>query len=101
VLEALERRDLLLAAASPIPAPKIAGSDPLEMTARLTPTISAWVLSGTPVMALPAGVCDGLPIGVQMVGQPFADATVLAAAHAFQQATDWHLQRPPHLSAAA
>jgi aspartyl-tRNA(Asn)/glutamyl-tRNA(Gln) amidotransferase subunit A len=71
------------------------------MTARLTPTISAWVLTGTPVMALPAGFCDGLPIGVQLVGQPFADATVLAAAHAFQQATDWHLQRPPHLSAAA
>jgi aspartyl-tRNA(Asn)/glutamyl-tRNA(Gln) amidotransferase subunit A len=101
VLEALKGRDLLLAPASPIPAPKIADSDPLEMTARLTPTISAWVLSGTPVIALPAGFSDGLPIGVQLVGKPLADATVLAAAYAFQQATDWHLQRPPHLSAAA
>ncbi|MGN6870779.1 MAG: amidase [Solirubrobacteraceae bacterium] len=101
VLEALEDRDLLLAPASPIPAPKIADSDPLEMTARLTPTISMWVLSGTPVMALPAGFCDGLPIGVQLVGKPLAEATVLAAAHAFQQATDWHLQLPPHVSAAA
>jgi aspartyl-tRNA(Asn)/glutamyl-tRNA(Gln) amidotransferase subunit A len=100
VLEALKGRDLLLAPASPIPAPKIADSDPLEMTARLTPTISPWVLSGTPVMSLPAGFCDGLPVGVQLVGKPLADATVLAAAHAFQQATDWHLQRPPHLSAA-
>jgi aspartyl-tRNA(Asn)/glutamyl-tRNA(Gln) amidotransferase subunit A len=101
VLDTLEGRDLLLAPASPIPAPRIADSEPLEMTARLTPTISAWVLSGTPVMSLPAGFCDGLPIGVQLVGKPLADATVLAAAHAFQQATDWHLQRPPHLSAAA
>jgi aspartyl-tRNA(Asn)/glutamyl-tRNA(Gln) amidotransferase subunit A len=101
VLDALTGRDLLLAPASPIPAPKIADSDPLEMTARLTPTISPWVLSGTPVMSLPAGFCDGLPVGVQLVGRPLADATVLAAAHAFQQATDWHLQRPPHLSAAA
>jgi aspartyl-tRNA(Asn)/glutamyl-tRNA(Gln) amidotransferase subunit A len=101
VLEALEGRDLLLAPACPIPAPKIADSDPLEMTARLTPTISMWVLSGTPVMALPAGVCDGLPIGVQLVGKPFAEATVLAAAHSYQQATDWHLQRPPQVSAAA
>jgi aspartyl-tRNA(Asn)/glutamyl-tRNA(Gln) amidotransferase subunit A len=101
VLEALERRDLLLAPASPIPAPAIADSDPLEMTARLTPTISPWVLCGTPVMALPAGFCDGLPIGVQLVGKPFAEAIVLAAARAFQQATDWHLQRPPHVSAAA
>jgi aspartyl-tRNA(Asn)/glutamyl-tRNA(Gln) amidotransferase subunit A len=71
------------------------------MTARLTPTISMWALSGTPVIALPAGFSEGLPIGVQLVGKPLAEATVLAAAHAFQQATTWHLERPPHLSAAA
>lgn len=101
VLQALAGRDLLMTAACPIPAPKIADSQPLEMTARLTPTISMWVLSGLPVMVLPAGFCDGLPIGVQLVGKPFAEATVLTAAHAYQQATDWHLRRPPHLSAAA
>jgi aspartyl-tRNA(Asn)/glutamyl-tRNA(Gln) amidotransferase subunit A len=100
VLEALEGRDLLLAPACPIPAPKIADSDPLEMTARLTRTISMWVLSRTPVMAVPVGFCDRLPIGMQLIGRPFAEGTVLAAAHAYQQATDWHLQRPPHLSAA-
>jgi aspartyl-tRNA(Asn)/glutamyl-tRNA(Gln) amidotransferase subunit A len=101
VLDALEGHDLLLAPAASIPAPRIADSDPLEMTARLTPTISPWVLSGAPVMALPTGFCDGLPIGAQLVGRPFAEATVLAAAHAYQQATDWHLQQPPHVSAAA
>ncbi len=101
VLEALEGLDLLMMPACPIPAPKIADSEPLMMTARLTPTISMWVLSGMPAMVLPAGFCDGLPIGVQLVGRPFAEATVLAAAHAYQQATDWHLQRPPQRSAAA
>jgi aspartyl-tRNA(Asn)/glutamyl-tRNA(Gln) amidotransferase subunit A len=101
VLDALKGRDVLLAPAASIPAPRIADSDPLEMTARLTPAISPWVLSGMPVLAMPAGFCDRLPIGVQLVGRPFAEATVLSAAHAFQQATDWHLQLPPHVSAAA
>ena len=37
---------------------------------------------------------SGLPIGLQISGAPFADATVLAMAHAYQQATDWHDMRP-------
>jgi aspartyl-tRNA(Asn)/glutamyl-tRNA(Gln) amidotransferase subunit A len=37
---------------------------------------------------------DGLPLGVQILGRPFADAKVLQVGHAFQQATDWHTRRP-------
>jgi aspartyl-tRNA(Asn)/glutamyl-tRNA(Gln) amidotransferase subunit A len=94
VLDALEGRDLLLAPGCGIPAPTIAESDPLEMTARLTQTISMWVLSRTPVIAVPVGFYEGLPVGMQLVGKPFAERTVLAAAHAYQQATDWHLRAP-------
>lgn len=94
VLQALDGHDLLLAPACGLPAPLIAESDPLEMTAVLTRYISLWVLSRTPVMALPSGLHDGLPIGMQLVGKPFAEATLLRAAHAYQQATDWHLRRP-------
>lgn len=95
VLETLAGRDLLLAPACGIPAPRIDESDPLETTAALTPSISPWVLARTPVMALPCGFDDGLPVGMQLIGRPFAEATVLKAAHAYQQVTDWHLR---HLS---
>lgn len=94
VLQALEGRDLLLAPGCGIPAPRIADSDPLEMTARLTQTISMWVLSRTPVIAVPVGFYEGLPVGMQLIAKPFEEATLLAAAHAYQQATDWHLRTP-------
>jgi aspartyl-tRNA(Asn)/glutamyl-tRNA(Gln) amidotransferase subunit A len=95
VLQALDGRDILLAPACGVPAPRIADSDPLEMTAVLTRYISMWVLSRTPVMAVPCGFCEGLPIGMQLIGKPFAEATLLQAADAYQQETDWHLRRPP------
>jgi aspartyl-tRNA(Asn)/glutamyl-tRNA(Gln) amidotransferase subunit A len=50
----------------------------------------------TPALALPCGYSsDGLPLGMQLIGRPGDDARVLQAGHAFQQATDWHLRRPP------
>ena len=38
---------------------------------------------------------DGVPTGFQIVGRAFDEAAILAAGHAFQQATEWHLKRPP------
>ena len=94
VLETLAGRDLLLAPACGIPAPLIDESDPLETTVALTRSISLWVLARMPVMALPCGFVDGLPVGMQLIGRPLAEATVLQAAHAYQQVTDWHLRDP-------
>jgi Asp-tRNA(Asn)/Glu-tRNA(Gln) amidotransferase A subunit family amidase len=38
---------------------------------------------------------DGVPTGFQIVGRAFDEAAILAAGHAYQQQTDWHLRRPP------
>ena len=51
-------------------------------------------LTGGPALALPAGFSGGLPLGMQILGRPFDEATVLRAGHAYQRATDWHLQHP-------
>ncbi len=53
-------------------------------------------LTGLPAISLPCGfTADGLPIGLQLVGAPFDEATVLRAAYAYEQASEWHRRRPP------
>ena len=53
-------------------------------------------LTGLPALAIPCGFSDsGLPISLQLAGPAFAEARVLSAGHAYQQATDWHLRSPP------
>jgi aspartyl-tRNA(Asn)/glutamyl-tRNA(Gln) amidotransferase subunit A len=53
-------------------------------------------LAGVPAVAVPCGFDPaGLPLSVQIVGRPFEDVTVLRAAHAYEQATEWHRRRPP------
>jgi aspartyl-tRNA(Asn)/glutamyl-tRNA(Gln) amidotransferase subunit A len=59
-------------------------------------TVSA-NLSGLPAISIPCGFssCD-LPIGLQLTGRAFDEATLLRAADAYQRGTDWHTRRPPH-----
>ncbi len=53
-------------------------------------------LTGLPAISIPCGFTgDDLPIGLQLVGAIYQDATVLKAAHAFERATEWNLRRPP------
>lgn len=53
-------------------------------------------MTGHPSLTLPGGItADGVPVGFQLVGRAFDEASVLAAGDAFQRATDWHLRRPP------
>jgi aspartyl-tRNA(Asn)/glutamyl-tRNA(Gln) amidotransferase subunit A len=95
VIQALDGHDLLLAPGVPIPAPLIAESDPLETTGVLARFIAVFALSRTPALVAPIGFSSGgLPLGMQLIGRPFDEAVLLRAAHAYQQETDWHLQRP-------
>ncbi|MDR2093452.1 MAG: Asp-tRNA(Asn)/Glu-tRNA(Gln) amidotransferase GatCAB subunit A, partial [Azoarcus sp.] len=52
-------------------------------------------LAGLPGLSHPCGFdADGLPVGLQLIGDYFSEARLLTAAHRFQQITDWHLRRP-------
>jgi aspartyl-tRNA(Asn)/glutamyl-tRNA(Gln) amidotransferase subunit A len=54
-----------------------------------------WNALGNPAMSVPMGfTTDGLPLGMQIIGRPFDEASVLAAGHAYQQRTSWHLRVP-------
>lgn len=56
-------------------------------------TVSA-NLAGLPALSIPAGFSNGLPIGMQLIGKHFSEATLLKAAHHYQQWTDWHKKTP-------
>jgi aspartyl-tRNA(Asn)/glutamyl-tRNA(Gln) amidotransferase subunit A len=102
-----ERFDLLAAPTMPVLPPRV-GEETVELDGRpiayrltLIRFNSPWSLIGSPVVNLPCGFVDGLPAGLALVGRRFAEATVFRAAHAFQQATDWHDRRPGVAAASA
>jgi aspartyl-tRNA(Asn)/glutamyl-tRNA(Gln) amidotransferase subunit A len=67
--------------------------DPVAMYLADIYTIST-NLAGLPGMSIPAGFVDGLPVGLQLIGNYFEEAKLLNIAHRYQQATDWHQQTP-------
>jgi amidase len=57
---------------------------------------SPYNLAGVPAITFPCGIAEvGMPIGVQLIGPHLSEGALLRAAHAYQQATDWHTSRPP------
>ena len=101
VHEALERYDVLVTptasvAALPIVEDPVITSKEQAMPMRYLQT-RTFNLASAPAVSLPCGFSDeGLPIGLQIGGRPGADQTVLNVAYAYEQATDWHHQRPPN-----
>ena len=101
-LKAFEIVDALVTPTSPTAAFKIGEKtdDPLQMYLADIFTISA-NLVGNCGISTPCGYTRNpkLPIGLQLLGQPFGEETVLRVAHAYEQSTDWHKDKPPGLAA--
>jgi aspartyl-tRNA(Asn)/glutamyl-tRNA(Gln) amidotransferase subunit A len=58
--------------------------------------LTAWNVTGQPVLQVPNGFGRaGLPLGMQILGRPFGETTILRVGHAYERATDWHTRRPP------
>ncbi len=64
--------------------------------------LTAWNVTGQPVLQLPNGFGkNGLPLGMQIVGRPFDETTILRVGHAYERATEWHTRRPQLVRGAA
>lgn len=94
-LKAFEKVDVLVSPTTPTPAFKLGErEDPLSMYLCDLMTIPV-NLAGLPGLSLPCGFADGLPIGLQIVGNALQESKVLRVAYAYEQSTDWHKRRPP------
>ncbi len=95
-----ERYDLLVHPEMPVLPPRIGDEtvvlhgESVPYRLALIPFNSRWALAGSPVVSVPCGFVEGLPVGLAIAGRAGADATVLRAAAAFQTVTDWHERRP-------
>jgi aspartyl-tRNA(Asn)/glutamyl-tRNA(Gln) amidotransferase subunit A len=85
--EAFKKCDVLLTPTSPVPAYKINSQmDPLAIYLLDVCTIPV-NLAGLPGISVPCGFADGMPVGMQLIGKPLDEETVLRAAYTFEQAT--------------
>ncbi len=93
--QAFEKFDALITPTSPTVPFKIGErtDDPLQMYLSDICTLPVNI-AGLPAVSIPAGFVDELPIGLQIIGKPFAEETILNIAYAYEQATDWHKRRP-------
>ena len=103
ILDALEKVDVLVLPTGPVTAPLVESVPGIEskehsltgLAGRISFT-GPFNLAGTPAISVPCGFsATGMPMGLQIVGKPFDEETVLRVAHAYEQNTDWHNCRAP------
>jgi aspartyl-tRNA(Asn)/glutamyl-tRNA(Gln) amidotransferase subunit A len=100
--EALKEADVLATPTSLVPAPRV-GQQSITLEGRTVNTTAAlcrmtlpFNLAGLPAITVPCGfTSDGLPIGLQIAGRPFDEATVLRVAWVYEQSAPWRERRPP------
>jgi aspartyl-tRNA(Asn)/glutamyl-tRNA(Gln) amidotransferase subunit A len=97
-LKAFEKVDAIVTPTSPTAAFKLGekSDDPLQMYLSDIYTISC-NLGGICGVSVPCGFTSDpkLPVGLQLLGQPFGEAAMLRLAHAYEQSTPWHREKPP------
>lgn len=85
--------DVLVMPTLPVVPPRLDGMIPGDFVS-LIPLTAPWNLTGQPALSVPCGYTpDQLPAGLQIVGRPFDEATVLRVGHAYQGVTAWHERR--------
>ncbi|MCX6011720.1 MAG: Asp-tRNA(Asn)/Glu-tRNA(Gln) amidotransferase subunit GatA [Chloroflexi bacterium] len=92
--QAFEKYDALVTPTSPTVPFKIGEKteDPVQMYLSDVCTLPINI-AGVPALSIPAGFGNGLPIGMQLIGKPFGEETILKVAYAYEQATEWHKMR--------
>ncbi|MFC1988679.1 Asp-tRNA(Asn)/Glu-tRNA(Gln) amidotransferase subunit GatA [Chloroflexota bacterium] len=90
-----EKYDALVTPTSPTVPFKIGEKvdDPVQMYLSDVCTLPINI-AGVPAISIPAGFTSGLPVGMQIIGKPFSEETILKIAHAYEQATEWHKSKP-------
>ncbi len=94
-LEAFKQVDLIMGPTAPTPAFKLGEKTDDPVTMYLNDIYANGVnLAGLPGLSIPMGFVDGLPVGLQIIGNYFDEARLLATAHQYQRETDWHTRIP-------
>jgi aspartyl-tRNA(Asn)/glutamyl-tRNA(Gln) amidotransferase subunit A len=102
VAEVFREVDVLAAPTIPEPAPALAAvkagsaDEIVRRMGRFSRLTRPWNALGLPALSVPCGfAADGRPVGLQLVGRPFDEATLHPAGHAYEQAAGWWRRRPP------
>jgi aspartyl-tRNA(Asn)/glutamyl-tRNA(Gln) amidotransferase subunit A len=93
--KAFEQVDVVVGPTSPSVAFKIGEKidDPLQMYLADVFTL-AQALAGIPVISIPCGFAENLPVGLQLMARAFDEERMLQVAYAYEQATEWHKRKP-------